>query len=206
MDSGITVIGYGQATAPADLLRISIGVGCDADDVADAVDAAGGRTKAVLKALQEAGVDPADVHTSSVQIYPNFGPDPVHSQGYRASHHLEVTSRDLDAFGRILNAAVDAAGNDLTVDQLGFDVEDKTALLVQARQAAFDDARERAAHLAGLSGRELGVLEAVEETPHHGPIVPRQAKTSLAPMPAELGVEPGRQTVDVALNVRWSLA
>ena len=55
--------------------------------------------------------------------------------GYRASHSLTVTTADLTGFGRLLNAAVDAVGNNLGLDHLQFDVEDKSPLLDQARRA-----------------------------------------------------------------------
>jgi len=209
MDSGITVIGYGLATAPADLLRITMGIGTDAADVATAVDTVGGLTKAVIAALHDAGVGADDIQTSAVSVYPNYGHEPMQVQGYRASHQLVVTSRELEGFGRLLNAAVDAAGNDIALDHLAFDVEDKSALQVQARQAAFEDARARADHLAGLAGRDIGALDGVEETGSHGPIVPRAAGegVSLAfGTPAEIAVEPGEESVTVGLTVRWSWA
>jgi uncharacterized protein len=206
MNPGITVIGAGSAAAPADLLRLTLGVGCDAGDVADAVDAVGGKTAAVVAALRGQGVGEGDIRTTGVQVFPNYGNEPMRVETYRASHSITVSTKDLDGFGRLLTAAIDAAGNDLTVDQVSFDVADKSALLVSAREAAFEDARERAAHLARLAARSLGALEAVEETPAHGPIVPVYAqRASLSPT-ANFEVEPGMQSVEVALSVRWSWA
>lgn len=207
MDSGITVIGAGSAGAPADLLRLTLGVGCDAGEVSDAVDEVTRLTAAVIAALRAQGVGEGDVRTTGVQVYPAYGAEPMRIEAYRASHSITVTTKDLDGFGRLLSAAIDAAGNDLSVDQLSFDVADKSALVVQAREAAFEDARERAEHLARLAGRELGTLESIEENPAQGPIVPvfaREAKmTAFAP---DFGVEPGEQTVDVTLGLRWSWA
>jgi uncharacterized protein YggE len=93
------------------------------------------------------------------------------------------------------------------VDQVGFDVADKTDLVVQAREAAFADARERAEHLARLAERTLGRLESVEESPLHGPVSLSLAHArKLGPVPLGFGVEPGRQTVELALTVQWSWA
>ena len=203
MDSGITVTGSGRASAPADLLRVVLSVGCDATDVASAVDAVAARTAAVTAALQERGVAAADVRTTAVNVFPNYG-EAMRVHSYRASHTLTVSTSRLDGFGQLLNAAIDAAGNDLSVDQLSFDIADKTALLEQARHAAFQDARAKAGHLAVLAGRELGTLEAVEESVGHGPIVPlfaRDAATS-----PDLAVAPGEQTVELTVTVRWAWA
>jgi uncharacterized protein YggE len=207
MDSGITVIGAGSAAAPPDLLRLILDVGCDTDEVADAVDAVATKTAAVIAALHGKGVGEEDVRTTGVQVFPRHGMESMRIEGYRASHSIAVSTTDLDGFGRLLTAAVDAAGNDLTVDHVGFDIADKSALLVEAREAAFQDARERAEHLSRLAGRELGTLEAVEENPAEGPIVPHYGQKAMrASMAPEFAVEPGSQTIEVALGVRWAWA
>jgi uncharacterized protein len=207
MDSGITVTGAGSATAPADLLRVTLGVGHEAGDVAATVDHVGVKTAAVIAALRAQGVEEGDIHTTGVHVYPVYEAEPARVGSYRASHSISVATKDLDGFGRLVSAAVDAAGNDLTVDQIGFDVADKSGLVVQAREAAFSDARERADHLARLAGRELGRLESVEESPLHGPVAVPLAMPSRAGFaPMDFGVEPGRQSVAVALTIRWSWA
>ena len=207
MDSGITVTGAGSAAAPADLLRVTLGVGHETGDVADAIDHVGVKSAAVIAALRAQGVEEGDIHTTGVHVYPVYEAEPARVGSYRASHSISVATKDLDAFGRLMSAAVDAAGNDLTVDQVGFDVADKSGLVVQAREAAFSDARDRADHLARLAGRELGRLESVEESPLHGAVaVPlgMSGKASFAPL--DFGVEPGRQSVAVSLTIRWSWA
>ena len=207
MDSGITVTGTGEASAPADVLRLSLGVGRDAEDVATAVAAVAVRTDAVTAALRAQGVDPADIQTSTVNIYPQYRETMNQTAGYRASYSLTVSTTDLNGFGRLLNAAVDAAGNDLTVDHLGFDVTDKKALLDEARKLAFAQAREKAAQLAELVGQSLGSIAAVEETYGHSPIrsARASAKGDMALAP-EIAVSPGDQTVEASLTVCWSWA
>jgi uncharacterized protein YggE len=207
MDSGIIVTGTGQASAPADVLRLSLGVGRDAEDVATAVAAVAERTDAVIAALRAQGVSDADIHTSTVNIYPQYRETMNQVAAYRAAHMLTVSTTDLNGFGRLLNAAVDAAGNDLTVDHLGFDVTDKKALQDEARRLAFAQAREKAAQLAELAGQSLGSIAAVEDTYGHSPF--RQAARAsrggmgLAP---EIAVSPDEHAVEASVTVRWSWA
>jgi uncharacterized protein YggE len=207
MDSGITVTGTGEASAPADVLRLSLGVGRDADDVATAVAAVAERTDAVIAALRAQGVAATDIQTSTVNIYPQYRETMNQVAAFHASHSLAVSTADLNGFGRLLNAAVDAAGNDLTVDHVGFDVTDQKALLDEARKLAFAQAREKAAQLAGLAGQSLGSIAAVEETYGHSPIRAARpsAKGDMAFAP-EIAVSPGDQTVEASLTVRWSWA
>jgi uncharacterized protein YggE len=204
MDSGITVTGTGQAHAPADLLHLRLGVGHDAADVAAAVSAVARRTDAVTAALRDHGVAQADIRTSAVSVFPQYA-DSMQVAGYRAAHTLDVETADLTGFGRLLKAAIDAAGNDLAVEQLSFDVSDKTALLVVARQAAFEQARDKATELAGLVGRALGTVRAVEESLGGHYPVSRSAKTDVA-LAAELAVTPGEQAIEASLTVHWEWA
>jgi uncharacterized protein len=202
MDSGVTVTGSGQASAPADLLRVVLSVGHDAADVATAVDAVAERTAAVTAALRANGVAAADIRTTGVSVFPNYG-DSMRVRGYRASHSLTVSTSGLDDFGSLLNAAIDAAGNDLTVEQLAFDIADKTALIEQARHSAFTDARTKAEHLAELAGRRLGGLEAVEEHVGQGPVVPMFGRNAAGSSP-DLAVAPGEQTVELTITIHWT--
>lgn len=204
MDSGITVTGTGQATAPADLLRLTLSVGQDAADVATAVAQVAQRTDAVTAALRELGVTAADIHTSSVSVHPQYG-ESMAVAGYRAAHSMTVTTRDLTGFGRLLNAAVDAVGNSLGLDYLQFDVEDKSALLERARELAFQQARQKADQLALLAGQSVGPISAVTETYGSAPIREMAAKAvSGGGFAADLAVTPGEQTVEVSLEVRWN--
>jgi uncharacterized protein YggE len=207
MDSGITVTGTGQATAPADLLRLSLSVGHDAADVAAAVSQVAQKTDAVHAALSAQGVEAKDIETSTVNVYPQYK-DSMSVAGYRASHSITVTTRDLTGFGQLLNAAVDAVGNDLGMDGLNFDVADKQPLMDQARQLAFAQAREKAAQLAELAGQSLGSIAAVTETYGHGPIpmVRELSAKASGAYDSTLSITPGEQTIQISLDVCWNWA
>lgn len=206
MDSGITVTGTGQAQAPADLLRLHLSIGHDAADVSAAVGAVAEKTDAATAALVAQGVAAADIRTSSVNVFPQYA-DSMRVAGYRASHSVTLSTTDLTGFGRLLSAAIDAVGNDLGLDQLTFDIADKTALVEQARHSAFADARQRAGHLAELAGRELGRIESVAEQHGYGPIEPVMfAARGMSELAPDLAVAPGQQTVEVSLTVWWAWA
>lgn len=204
MDSGIAVTGTGQATAPADLLRLILSVGHDAADVATAVAQVGERTDAVTAALRDHGVAAADVQTSSVSVYPQYG-DSMSVSGYRASHALTVSTTDLTGFGRLLNAAVGAAGNSLGLDHLQFDVAEKGPLLDRARELAFQQARAKADQLAELAGQSIAGIASIAETYGHSPIREMASRrASRAAFDSEISVTPGEQTIEVSLEVCWS--
>jgi uncharacterized protein YggE len=207
MDTGITVSGTGQATAPADLLRLTLSVGHDAGDVAAAVARVAEKTDAVHAALKALGVEGKDIETSTVNVYPQYK-DSMAVASYRASHSITVTTRDLAGFGQLLNGAVGAVGNDLGMDGLSFDVADKQPLMDQARQLAFAQAREKAAQLAELAGQSLGSIAAVSESFGHGhfPMVAEQSAKAAGAYDSSLTITPGEQTVQISLDVCWNWA
>jgi uncharacterized protein YggE len=204
MDTGVKVVGSGQVATAPDVLRMTLSVGYDAADVAAAVAKVAERTDAVIAALRGQGVDAAAIETSSVNVYPQYQ-DSMAPAGYRAQHSLTVTTKELTGFGRLLNAAVDAAGNSLGLDHLQFDVEDKVPLLSRARELAFYQAREKAAELAGLAGYSLGSVSSITETYGHVPIraVGLEARGAFD---QSINITPGDQTVEVSLEIQFSWA
>ena len=79
--------------------------------------------------------------------------------GFQARHSLVVRCPDIDAAGGLLTALADAVGDRLEIEGVSLEVADQSAALVAAREAAYADAVDRATHLAGLAGAELGDVQ-----------------------------------------------
>ena len=204
MDTGVSVVGSGQVVAAPDLLRISFSVEHVARDVSAAVAQIGEVTDAVIAALVANGIERSAIGTTAVGIYQEYH---EHADGpaFRGSHMITARTKDLNGFGRLLNAAVGAAGNDLGLHALEFDIEDKTELITQARALAFRQARKKAEELAGLAGFSLGAVTAISET--HG--FARAEGVALAAgkgFDSALNVVPGGQNVQVNLEVHFAWA
>lgn len=206
MDTGVSVVGSGRVSGTPDVLRVMLGVELFAPDVATAVARAGERTEAVVAALRAHGIEGSRLSTSTVSVFQHYR-EPGTDVGYQASHTIQVESKELTGFGALLNAAVDAAGNSLTMNGLQFDIEDKSELLVQARELAFQQARAKAEHLASLAGFSLGAVSAIAETQNHFPIRRAAANASKgAPFDAAINVTPGDTSVEVTLEVHFAWA
>ena len=204
MDIGVNVVGSGQVVGTPDLLRISFGVEHLASDVAAGVAQVGERTEAVIAALRGQGVAESQLGTSAVNVFQDYK-EPNAAPLYRASHTITVRTKDLAGFGRLLNAAVDAAGNDLTMHGLEFDIEDKTELLTRARELAFAQAKSKAEHLAALAGFSLGSVSAIAETHGHAPMTARSASLG-GNFDAGVNIVPGGLDIQVSLQVHFSWA
>lgn len=195
--------------APPDTVRATVGVEVVRDSVDAALQEAGRAALAVTRALREHGVDDRDLQTEQVSVYPRYanlpgpdtGPPPV--AGYVVSNAVRVTVRDVDRAGALLAAAAAAAGDAARINGVGFALDDDTAALAVAREAAFADARAKAQHYADLAGRPLGALVAVSEVgaDQAGPVVHHAMAMEAGPVP----IAPGEQEVAVTVVATWAL-
>lgn len=203
--AGVTVSGHGEAAAHPDVLRVVLSVGCDGADVSTAMRDAAQRSEAVTAALRELGVENQDLRTSGVDVRQRHNRQGV-AAGYQAKHTLAVTCRDTALGGRLLTAAGEAAGNALAVDQVRLDIDDSSAVLEQARQAAFEDARARAGQYAVLADRPLGQVQQIWEGTSPGPQAPRGGMVMMAAESGDIGVETGETVRQVSVTVTWGWA
>jgi len=131
-------------------------------------------------------------------------PPPKLPQGfYTATNNVEVTIRNLDQAGKVLSAATGAGANQLF--GIRFEIEDPSALLVDARKKAVADARTRAERLAQLAGVKLGPAVSITELdsgspgPVPGYAMMRNEVAQAAP------VERGELTVTSSVQIVYAL-
>ncbi|MCU1538983.1 MAG: hypothetical protein JWP82_3334 [Humibacillus sp.] len=204
----VTVVGWGRASVTPDVVRLDLRVGHDAADVAAALAGASSGMRAVGTVIREQGVADRDLRTLDAGVGQRWDQTgtPV---GFTAHQRLAVTVRDLDAVGRILEAAAAAVGNALLVDQVRLDVSDRTAGLREARDGAFADARTKAEQYAALSGAALGDVLGVAEA-GAAPVTVRESKMAMAASSmgdmGSMPIEGGELDATAAITVTWLLA
>jgi hypothetical protein len=138
-----------------DMLRADFGAEGRGASVEEALRGANSALARITDALAKAGVDPADMQTANVEIFPRYKRGGGIS-GYQVSHQLTVKIRQLDKAGATLSAAVDAGGNAARLFGVSFTIEDDSALLAEARKKAFSDAKAKAELYGQQAGRPLG--------------------------------------------------
>ena len=170
----IVVTGFGSASAPPDLVRLSLAVSVTADNVATARETAAEAMTDVRASLKRHRILDSDIATSHFRIHPEYeyGPDGRDQIGYTVSNGLSVTVRNIDKAASVIDDAIAAGGDHLVFNGLNFGFSDTTELEKTAREAAVDEMREKASQLAEFSGRELGDLKMVSEGDFGGPQVP----------------------------------
>lgn len=199
----VQVSGHGSATASPDLAELSLAVSVTADTVVEARDTAATTLTAVRTALTNNDVDADDIATSYFRIHPNYeyGPDGRDQQGYTVENGLDVTVRDTDEVGTVIDAAVTAGGDHLVFNNLNFAISDTSDLEKEAREAAIDNMQEKAEQMADFSDRELGDLKIISETPiggNGGPLLERAfAQSTAASFDTPISAGEGAVTVVV---------
>ncbi|MEV5651739.1 SIMPL domain-containing protein [Nocardia sp. NPDC052254] len=211
----VTTFGHGSASATPDRMQVSISVETRAQSVALAYGRAGERTAAVTGALRADGVAAADIATTGLSVRTET--TWIENEGNRITGYVATTSLTIGlripaASGAaadpaaIIARAVAAGGDDVRLGGLNLTVADQAELLIRAREAAWDDALDRARRYAARAQRDLGpVLEITENTAAapepRGEIRFMAARAVDTPV----GVEYGEQQVGADLRVTWQL-
>ncbi len=201
----VSVTGTGQVRVVPDVATVQLGVQTEAELASDALSQNNQQMLALIGALQEAGTAPEDIQTQVVQLQPQRA-QPVEPRqgigeiiGYLATNIVEVTVRNLESLGAIIDAAVQAGGN--TVQGISFQVSEPGQAVVQARQRAMQDATMAAEQLANLAGAELGQVLTISEA-HRAPVALERAVVAEA---VAVPIQPGTESVEVTVNLTWRL-
>ncbi|MGB7819180.1 MAG: SIMPL domain-containing protein, partial [Ornithinibacter sp.] len=173
--------------------------------VVTALSAAATRAEAALRAAATNGIADVDRRTTGMGIGTRWDHARGVVDGYTAHQALRLTVRDRDQAGAVLGALADAAGDALGVDQVSLEVSDPAPLLERAREVAFAEARGKAEQYAALSGRALGPVLRVRETPGADGPGPSPLRVMAAESGASMPLEPGESTVTTSVVVRFGL-
>ena len=158
----LNVNGLGQVYLTPDIAYINIGVNTQSPSAAESVATNKEKSNAVIEAIKAAGVDPKDIHTTNFSIWSNPTYDEmgvVSGTTYVVDNTVNVTVRNLDGLGDLLDSAVSAGANNIYSIQ--FDVADKSAAVKEARASAVADAKTQAQELAEAAGLSLGEIQTI---------------------------------------------
>lgn len=201
----ITVVGSAQVDAAPDLATITAGVETRAATAAEALTSNATAMSAVVKALSEKNIAPADMQTSQLSVEPVWATDngsdgtPPAVVGYSATNMVTVQVRKVDDLGAIIDALGKAGMNRMF--GIAFDLADQTAAYDAARERAVADARHRAELFAKAAGVKLGsVMRMSKSVAGPGPMMLR-AEAMSASMP----VSAGSVTVSAQIEVVFAI-
>jgi uncharacterized protein len=203
----ITVSGEGKVTVRPDTASLSLGVQTVRPTATDALNRTNASADALIAALKAAGIGNDDIATSGLSIYPQYGSTNNAITGYQASNNVTVTVRTITEVGRLIDVAVTAAGDDITIGGVSFFVDDTEALIGSARVDAIDNARKRAGEYATAAGVSVGAVQEISEASINSvsPQMYRVASMAKFSGGASTPIESGTQDLTVAVTVVYEL-
>jgi uncharacterized protein len=194
----VTVTGTGTVTAVPDQAEFAFTVQTRAATAAAALTRNGNDTKAVIAAVEAAGVPAANIQTARVSLEPVQSSDGTSIVGFTAFDTISVTKVAIAKAGAIVDAAVGAGANAVSGPSLTVSAQDD--LYAQALKAAVAQAKSKAQALAAAAGRSLGAVTTIVEGGGAVP-VPFAAGAAKSATP----IQPGTQQIQATVTVTYAL-
>lgn len=195
----ITVMGNGTVNATPDQASFDFGVQTQAATATAALSKNSEQARAIIGALEKAGIDASKIQTTQVSLWPQTSHDGKEIVGYQASNSVNVTAA-LGKAGDLVDAAVRAGANN--VDGPNLDTSDQTSLYGDALKKAVADAKTKAQALAAAGGLTLGGI--VKVTEGGGQPTPVEFGTADTVAGAAPPVEAGTQQIQATVTVTYS--
>jgi uncharacterized protein YggE len=165
----ISVTGQGEIRVAPTICRLVVGVISDGKTAQEAQTANNKAVQAVTTALRTLGILPKDLQTVGFNLHPIYSEASKDSReyvapqvvGYRASHRVMVTVRELDKVGKVIDESVKAGAN--SADEITYAVEETAELRTQALSQAVRQARQKADAIAGAAGLVIAEIRQIQE-------------------------------------------
>jgi uncharacterized protein YggE len=159
----VTVTGEATVTVAPDRAQIQVGTDLLARTAAAAVAEDAARVRAILSALEKAGVPLKDLQTEGYSLNPNTvqpnGNAPPRIEGYWINDNLQITTANLADVGRYIDLAVAAGANQ--VNGVNFTAANSLSVTNRANAAAVANAHAQALVLAQAAGERLGAVRSM---------------------------------------------
>ncbi len=200
----ITAQATGTVTGTPDVVKISLGVETRSPSAQTALDDNNRLATDVINVVKEKGVAPEDLQTSQLSIYPSYD-DKGAITGYQVTNMVTAKLRDIAGAGALIDAAGQAAGDAVRVQQLTFAIDDDSELRANARADAVHRAQAQAQQLADAAGITLGPIHSITESPTTSTMMYPQAAMATDSAAASVPIEPGSQQLEVSVQVVYEI-
>lgn len=142
--------------ATPDMLKLNINVEETELTTQEAQTQANIKIKEIKKILKDNKIKDSNVQTKNINVYPNYNYDKQERilKWYTASHSLQITIKDANlennwVWWKIIDAISKIGW--VRVNNINYDIEDKTPYYTQARKLAMKEAEQKAKELANVA-------------------------------------------------------
>lgn len=213
--NSVSVSGIGTVLAQPDMILMNVGFSHTAPTTKEAKKAVEQTMQRIVKILQEENIEDKFIKTTSL----NYGVEYDYRNGrrirlgQRAQQTIVVTVNDMinapERFSSILDKIT--AIDKVEVQDIRFDIENKTELFKQSRELAYQKAFDKAQQYAELSKRKIGKVLTISEAVSRDIAQTRAFQNNLAFKEEALFlsdnsvVPTGEQGVSSEINIVFSL-
>ncbi len=162
----ISLLGTGSAFETADEATLSLGVEITRRMASEAIEDNAGIMAEVIEAIKLRGVSEDDIKTTRYSVYPRYEwvDDTRELKGYTVTNMIQVTVRDLDDVGNVIDVSGQAGANTISGISFGLSEAKIEELKVSAYILALGDAQDKAEVIADTLDLTISGIQSVTET------------------------------------------
>lgn len=206
----VNVTGSGEISIKPDVAYLSIGVQTEATTAKEAQSANAAKVAKLNTLLKDTWkINAKDIQTGQFYVQPNYTYSEKEGQkvkGYTAVHTFQVTYRDLDKVGQLLDGASEAGAN--VINNITFGTEKQDQFEEQVIQKAMANANMKASAIAKAANRQIGLVISVTQSSNSAGVY-NQNYMMKEMMPvadsASTPIEAGEIKVNTTLSVTYEL-
>jgi len=159
--NGIWVNGQAKIMTTPDIVEMSLGIESINKIVSESVQNVSADHEKLISILLSKGIKENEIKTNRYTINPQYKytKDGSELTGYKVSHYLSFTYRDIDKIGELIDTisyGPEAIGNNLRINSINFAIEDPIVFESKLRENAIADAKRKAKELASFANITLG--------------------------------------------------
>ena len=163
----VTVVGEAKSEEKSQIAVFTAGVNAYNDDKNAAVNDVNKKVEAIIEAVKEFGVTPADIKTQSLNIYQQQesyyedGRQKMRPGQWNVGNTVEIKLRQVDRASALAGVLTKSGATNVYGPNFSFDDTDKQATALF--DAAYKNAQEKAGVVAKSTGKKLGNVLTVTE-------------------------------------------
>jgi len=210
----ISVTGDGKVSAKPDMVILSFSFEETQPTSKAALDTVNQKITQAQKILKDNGIADSDITTTNLSISPeyNYTEKIRRLTSQRASQTLEVKVKKIDDKASKVVQVIDqlSAIDNVQINSVQFDIEDKTKLFSEARELAFQKAEQKAKELAKLSKVSLGKPVSISDSTYDiaSPTSNTFYKADMVSLSSAGGgtsVATGEMNISINLSILWGI-
>jgi len=202
----VSFTGEGKVKAEPDTAKVDIGLITEGKDSISVQNENSSKMNKAIDYLKKEGVSSEDIKTANYSLSPKYEYSKGKSTlvGYILNQTLEVTVRDLNKTGEILDGAVSNGANQ--INSISLFVDKPEDLKNKAREDAVKKAKDQALAVSKIAGFSLGRIVGFSENTfgqvpmYYEAMGKGGGVSSVAPAPQ---IEPGTQEITINVTLTY---